>query len=279
MNNDSRKKIGQFNWFDYSVDYAVISDKGQVRKVNEDSFIVLENEGYFGIADGAGGHENGARASMLTVTGIEKYLKKSTDPVDDTVPLDTSDDFRFGDTAISYVNNIVFRESSGRHMASTIVACQLFREKLLVEHVGDSRCYLYRNKNLSLLTEDHSVVNDLYRDGKISLEEIKTHKYRNVITRAIGVAENVEVESKWVGYQNEDLFLLCSDGLSSFVDDETMAHFLAANQSVKSIADNLVNLANKAGGRDNITVMILKIEEKNWKNRPYQEDDSTLKMC
>lgn len=259
MTKDSRKKKGQINWFGYSIDYAVTSDKGKVRKVNEDSFIVLKDEGYFGIADGAGGHENGARASRLTVTGIEKYLKKSTDSVDETVPLDSPDEFRFGDTAISYVNNLVYRESAGRHMASTIVACQLFRGKLLVEHVGDSRCYLFRNKKLSLLTEDHSVVNELYRDGKISLEERKTHKYRNVITRAIGVAEKVEVDSTWVEFQNEDLFLLCSDGLSSYVDDETIKQSLATKQSVNSIADNLVNLANNAGGRDNITVMIVKI--------------------
>lgn len=261
MNNSRRKKSGQFNWFDYSVVYSVISDKGQVRKVNEDSFIVLEEEGYFAIADGAGGHKNGARASMLTVTGIEKYLKKSTDSVDETLPLNNQEDFRFGDTAISYVNNIIFQENNGGHMASTIVGCQLFREKLLIEHVGDSRCYLFRNKKLSLLTEDHSVVNELYRNGKIRKEELKSHKFRNVITRAIGVTEKVEVDSRWENYHLGDVFMLCSDGLSNFVDEKEMIRALDEGKSVDSITEKLVSHANQSGGRDNITVMILKINK------------------
>ncbi len=258
--NDTVEKTGSINWFDYTVHYAAISDRGRVRKANEDAFLILEEEVYFGVADGAGGHENGARASFLTVQGIETYLKKTIDGSDDTVPIDTVDALSLTAQAIHSANHKVFRESNGGNMASTIVGCQLHQDKLLLEHVGDSRCYLYRNKQLKQLTEDHSFVNDLFRSGKIDREDMKTHKFRNVITRAIGVSKEVVVDSQWVDCMGEDIFLLCSDGLTGFVSDEYIAAALSVSQPLHIIAKKLVAQANQAGGRDNITVILLKFD-------------------
>ncbi len=257
---DVTEKSGMIDWFEYTIHYAAISDRGRVRKVNEDSFLVLEEEMYFAVADGAGGHENGARASFLTVREIEAWLKKKPiDSSEDTVPLDTIEDLSLTTQAIYSANRTVFNENNGGNMASTLVGCQLYRDKLLLEHVGDSRCYLYRNKELKQLTEDHSFVNDLFRSGKIDREAMKTHKYRNVITRAIGIAGEVAVESQWVDFKGEDTFLFCSDGLTGFVSDETIAENLSSSLSLHVIAENLVGLANEAGGRDNITVILFKV--------------------
>ena len=258
--SDTVETIGSFDWFDSTIHYAAISDRGRVRKVNEDSFLVLEEEAYFAVADGAGGHENGARASFLTASEIETYLKKPTGVSDDTVPLDTVKELALTTRAIHSANRTIFKENDGGKMASTIVGCQLNHEKLLLEHVGDSRCYLYRNKQLKQLTEDHSFVNDLFRSGKIDREDMKTHKFRNVITRAIGVSNEVVVDSQWVDFLREDIFLLCSDGLTGFVSDEHIATALSGSQPLHIIAKKLVAQANQAGGRDNITVILFKFD-------------------
>jgi len=258
--NETVETFGSIDWFDCTVHYAAISDRGRVRKANEDSFLILEDEVYFAVADGAGGHENGARASFLTVREIETYLRKPIDVSEDTVPLDTVSDISLTTRAIQSANRTVFKENNGGQMASTIVGCQLHQGKLLLEHVGDSRCYLYRHQHLKQLTEDHSFVNDLFKSGKIDRNEMKTHKYRNVITRAIGVSEEVSVDSQWVNCMENDIFLFCSDGLTGFVSDERIAADLSTSLPLHVIAENLVAQANQAGGRDNITVILLKFD-------------------
>lgn len=261
FNGDKVEVVGDFRWFDHLVEYAAVSDKGKVRRGNEDSFLIIDSEAFFCVADGAGGHENGAKASQLTVQGMEKYLTKSIDINDATVPLYKMDGMHLTTEAITYVNQVVFRESQGKMMASTIVACQLYQQKLLLEYVGDSRCYLLRKKQLKQLTEDHSVVNDLFRNGKITREEMKNHKYRNVITRAIGSEENVAIDSDWIEYQTDDTFLLCSDGLSSYISENEISASIEKYDTPLKVAEDLILSANNAGGGDNITVIVITFSE------------------
>ncbi|MEN8191160.1 MAG: Stp1/IreP family PP2C-type Ser/Thr phosphatase [Thermodesulfobacteriota bacterium] len=258
--NETCRQAGLLRWFDFDIRYAATSDKGRVRKGNEDSFLIMEEEAFFGVADGAGGHENGARASGLTVESIAKYLRREIPVSNDTVPIESSENLHLTTEAIHYANTMVNHEKQGSQMASTIVGCQLHRQRLLLEHVGDSRCYLQRHGELSLLTEDHSFVNDLFRDGKITKEEMSTHKYRNVITRAIGVADKVNVDSRWVDFEDGDFFLLCSDGLTGFVDDARIQEIISQNSDIENTVERLVDQANQAGGRDNITALLLSFQ-------------------
>jgi serine/threonine protein phosphatase PrpC len=258
------RQSGNFHWFTYQIKYAGLSDKGLMRHSNQDAFLIIQSEAFFAIADGAGGHENGARASQLTLEGVGKYLRKEIDISGDTTrPIDAGDDKDVVKNAISYANRLVYKISGNGNMASTIVSCQLHRNQLLLEHVGDSRCYLFRCGTLQQLTEDHSLVNDLFQKGKISRDEMTTHKHRNVITRAIGVTPDVQIDSKWIDFQDGDIFLLCSDGLSSYVSKEQITQSLENGGDLIKMAETLVAQANQKGGQDNITVVLFSFSHVN----------------
>jgi protein phosphatase len=162
--------------------------------------------------------------------------------------------------AAQYANSIVFGENGLRNMASTLVCCHLQHSSAHITHIGDSRCYLYSDKNLTLMTEDHSFVWQLYREGTITREEIRSHPRRNVITRAIGIENEIVTDYSRVEFKKGDLFLLCSDGLSSMLSDAEIAVSFEMNlASLGDIVENLVENANQAGGKDNITTVLLKI--------------------
>lgn len=238
-----------------------VSDVGHVRSVNEDSSWVaaLEQGLTLGIvADGMGGHQAGDTASRLAVETIVSDLR--------TLSRTTSSELRREALrkAILHANEVVFRTASEsveyHNMGTTVVAILMDRREGIIGHIGDSRAYLFRQGNITQLTEDHTLVNELVKSRQISEEEAYNHPRRNVITRALGTDAQVAVDLIHVALKEGDILLLCSDGLSSYVSRQQMAQTVGLpNVSLKDRADHLLQLALDAGGEDNITVALFEI--------------------
>jgi len=254
---------GVFNLSPYQLDYAGVTDTGLVRKHNEDNFQVLQDNPVFCVADGAGGHANGAQASSLTLYSIKVLM----DPVrmqaeDETIPLfmpmDEAPNTML-ESAVLYANTMVYLNRGGQKMASTIVCCHFEDDLLHIAHVGDSRMYLYRDQELQQLSEDHSLVNMLYRRGKITKEEMRSHPRKNVIVRAIGIEKDVKVSVASRLYKYGDCYLLCSDGLTGMVTDSEISEVLQRNADLTVSCQILMDKAKHNGGRDNITFILIRV--------------------
>ena len=262
---------GSVDMPDCALRYAAVTDKGLVRRTNEDNYLVLSGVPLFCVADGAGGHADGAFASQLTLQSIrhifrfenEKMADETTSLADDTMPVPIFSPEKSGillEAAVKYANSVVFGKNNDRKIASTVVACHFEERRIHITHVGDSRLYVFREDEIRLLTEDHSLVNMLYRQGDISLEECRTHPKRNVITRAIGMEEEVAVSVTSIDYQPSDYFLLCSDGLTSMMDDEEIFDiFKRYMHRITECCQALIEEANNNGGRDNTTVILIRV--------------------
>lgn len=236
-----------------------VSDVGHVRSVNEDSsWVAPLEQGYtLGIvADGMGGHRAGDTASRLAVETIVKDLS--------AIPaaLSLEDCGKAVQDAILHANQVIYQAASQseeyHNMGTTVVVLLLAQDKGVLGHIGDSRAYKYRDGQLFQLTEDHTLVNELVKNGQISQEEAGMHPRRNVLTRALGTDEKVAVDLNSIEFSEGDLFLLCSDGLSSYVSTDRMVQILGtAGGSLQSRAESLLQLALDAGGDDNITVVLM----------------------
>lgn len=228
---------------------------GQIRSNNEDSFLVVPEHELYGVADGMGGHQGGEVASALAVRLAEEH---ATEPV-----LETLED------AVRLANRTIFEQAGSdpelHGMGTTFVAVQLVdtpEEDVPVVgwvNVGDSRLYLFRDDEMVQLSHDHSLVEDLVRDGRISAEEAEVHPQRNILTRALGIDIDVKVDSGTVLPFTGDRFLMCSDGLSNEVTSDQMAAVLRRLADPDEAAAELVRQANDHGGRDNITVVIVDV--------------------
>ena len=256
----------------FKVKSSALSDVGLKRGVNEDSYSASGENNLFLIADGMGGHNAGEFASRLAVSTIEDFINNAF--------LDESITWPFGMdkaltlqankliTAIRIANQIIYQKAKTqdtyKNMGSTIVALLVDNDSACIAHVGDSRAYKIRQNIIAQLTIDHSWVREQIQKGILSEEESKNHHLRNVITRALGTEPEVEVDVRSEKINHQDYIVLCSDGLSSLVDDETIKNIiLNAKGDLNSACQNLVNTANEKGGRDNITVIIVYFEETN----------------
>lgn len=165
---------------------------------------------------------------------------------------------------IKQLNNLVFEEGQKdafRGMGTTIEALCIFGYELILAHVGDSRSYLLRSDTLIQITEDHSLVNELRLLGEITAEEASHHPRKNIITRSVGMPNDLNVDIIQRTIQSEDLFLICSDGLSNMLSDEEILRLLVINETLEAKAERLIEEANKNGGLDNITVLLIKVPE------------------
>lgn len=229
---------------------AAKTDVGRVRQGNEDSYLVQEP--LFAVADGMGGHLGGEIASATTVETITAAAE--TDPPHDTTRLAAM---------VREANSAVWEKAQGdgelRGMGTTCTLVLLEGQELHIAHVGDSRAYLLRAGELSQVTEDHTLVNRMVREGRLKPEEADRHPQRSIITRALGVDAEVEVDELTLGVEEGDRFLLCSDGLTSMIDFTTLRETLAGVPSPQAAVERLVELANEAGGEDNITVVLVDI--------------------
>jgi protein phosphatase len=230
---------------------AGLSDPGRKRRRNEDSY-VLEPP-LFVVADGMGGAQAGEVASRLAASAFREYHD-----ADDLAPEERV-------TAIvQEANRRIYDRATGDRtvsgMGTTLTAALVSDGTITIGHVGDSRAYRLRNGALEQLTDDHSLVADLVRGGRLSPEEADLHPQRSVITRALGTDPEVDVDTITVDAEAGDLFLLCSDGLTSMIGDDEIERILRDAGSLDDAAAQLVRAANSSGGEDNITVVLFRVE-------------------
>lgn len=240
------------------------SDVGQIREHNEDYIGWDTHLGLVLLADGMGGHNAGEVASELAVNSIRDALQ------DVLVPdLVSSGAIDFNDAvreAIVYANDEIIRMASERlecaGMGTTIVVTLFHGDNVIIANVGDSRMYRLRDKEMTQLTTDHSLVQEMLDNGYISEEEAQLSASRNLITRALGIADQVEVDVVQDTVQNGDTYLLCSDGLTDLVtNDEILQLLLLYKDDLKTGCDELISLANEKGGKDNISVILISLQE------------------
>ncbi|MDU2240757.1 MAG: Stp1/IreP family PP2C-type Ser/Thr phosphatase [Paenibacillus sp.] len=240
-----------------------VSDVGRVRSVNEDSTWVDRLESGYTlaiVADGMGGHQAGDIASRMTVETITGDLGGLPEGLSAEA---CGEQLK---KAILHANESVYRKATEHaeyhSMGTTVVAGIFAGHDGVIAHIGDSRAYHFRNGQIIQLTDDHSLVNELLKNKQISAEEATMHPHRNVVTRALGTDERVEVDLNRVSMEPGDILLLCSDGLSNYVTPEQMALTLGNHDlGLNDRADRLLQLALNAGGDDNISVVLLEQHE------------------
>jgi PPM family protein phosphatase len=231
---------------------GVITDTGRKRRHNEDAYVC--EPPLFAIADGMGGAQAGEVASRLAAAALKEAGETQT-----------GGELRISDL-IQEANRRVYDRSNTdpntSGMGTTITVALVEDGTVAFGHVGDSRAYLIRDARMEQITEDHSLVNELLKSGKLSPEEAHTHPQKSVITRALGTDPDVDVDTFTIGAQPGDVFLLCSDGLTDMVDEEAILELVERNRSdIDGALKALVRAANRGGGEDNITVVAFEITE------------------
>ena len=226
------------------VEVGAATDIGQVREGNEDSFLVVAP--LYAVADGMGGHRGGEVASTLALETVQQQFERGEGSLADQV---------------SEANRAVFDRSqhdrSVSGMGTTLTAALVDANRVHLVHVGDSRAYLLRGAELTQLTEDHTLVHRMVMEGEISQEEAETHPHRSILTRALGVDQSVQVDEGDVDVLDGDRLLLCTDGLTGMVPEGQIRDILRETANPQEAVDKLVTVANRAGGIDNITAVIL----------------------
>lgn len=245
---------------------AGLSDKGMVREGNEDSILVDSDLNLYVVADGMGGHNAGEIASKMAVDVLRDYISRTAAGGEVLIG---SHDQAFSDTAnhlasgIKLANRVIYESAQSnpvwRNMGSTIVASLLEGERLSIAHAGDSRAYLIRGDSIIQLTDDHSLVAEQVRQGLISSEDAELSAKRNIITRGLGVDAELEVDLSDLPVTEGDRILLCSDGLSNMLTDQAIAAIIVGYRDPAEICQKLIEEANRNGGRDNISAVIIMV--------------------
>ena len=229
---------------------------GNVRDHNEDAYHVDHEGGFFVVSDGMGGRRAGEIASAITRDEVVQFFKESKGQKIDT---------RLREaflTANKKVRLYAEENQEARGLGCTCVTLAFDDNDFYLAHVGDSRIYLFRKGKLKQLTRDHSYVEELFMRGLISEEEKANHPYKNSITRYIGGNDKLEVDIISGPVLNDDIFLLCSDGLSGEVEDEQIEKVLSNGEKVEEMVDSLISSALKNGGHDNVTTVLIRVEKK-----------------
>jgi protein phosphatase len=227
------------------------TDTGRQRRGNEDN--AYARAPVFVVADGMGGAQAGEVASKIAIEAFEKELPDEGSPEERLAVR-----VREANRQI-YDRSHAERESAG--MGTTLTAAYLDETSVAIAHVGDSRAYLFRDGTLQRLTRDHSLVDELVRHGKLTEAQAAEHPQRSIITRALGPEPDVEVDTWTYPVRAGDVLLLCSDGLTSMIPESRVSEILAAHAMLDEAGDALINGANEAGGRDNITVVLFRVED------------------
>ena len=225
------------------------TDVGRARaaKANEDSYLRDDEAAVFAVADGMGGHRAGEVASSMALEAVGSAIGEGATLAD----------------AIAVANAEVFARAQAnpemRGMGTTVTVMVVAEGAVHFGHVGDSRAYLLRDGQLTQVTDDHSLVEELVREGRLTPEEAAVHPQRNIVTRALGVDEAVDVDTYEIDLRPADRILVCSDGLTSMIRDSAIEKILRAHADPQKAADKLVDAANTAGGEDNITVVVVDV--------------------
>ena len=247
-----------------------ISDVGRKREANEDCFVAVPEDSLFVVADGMGGHAAGEVASGLAVAAISEFISSTRRDAEVTWPYDYDVNMSVNSnrlrTAIRIANQRILETIAHRKelegMGTTLVGAIVSDGTACVGHVGDSRAYLIRDGDITQITSDHSWVNEQVKLGFLTKNDAGRHPFRNVVTRALGSKEDVIVDVSEQTVLPGDYLLLCSDGLNTMLDDETIVRTIRQHAGdVKAAADALIAGANARGGEDNVTVILIKVEE------------------
>ncbi len=233
-----------------------LTDVGQKRDHNEDSHLLRPELSLYAVADGMGGHQAGERASRLALDGLSSALQLPTGKLarDELRDLHR----RAAQAAGNGVFTAAMSDPNLEGMGTTLTSLWLHDGRAYLAHVGDSRAYLYRDGQVRQLTNDHSWVSEQVRAGTMTEDEAKESRFRHIITRSVGFEEAVEVDTDSLSVQAGDCFLLCSDGLSNYMELDDLSHAFG-HRYYKDVPKTLVDLANERGGDDNITVVVVYI--------------------
>jgi PPM family protein phosphatase len=250
--------------------FAGATDVGRKRSHNEDRFLVQPEDSLFVVCDGMGGHASGEIASQLAVDEMAQFFKTSS--ADSEVTWPYKPDRRLSDpegrlaVSIKWANFQVFDKASTslqyKGMGTTCVSAYVFDSRIAIAHVGDSRCYRIRDGRIEQMTVDHSLLEEYKKLAQITEEEIKNFPHKNIIVRALGMKETVAVDTRVEDLRAGDTYLLCCDGLSGEMEDsEMLAVVREQGHDLERCSKELIERANRHGGRDNITVVLLRAED------------------
>jgi PPM family protein phosphatase len=232
-------------------DFFADSDTGRARRANEDAFFA--HAPVFAVADGMGGAQAGEVASRTVVDCLRRGLPDGGSPEERLAAL--------AEEANGLIHRKAAEDEQRAGMGTTLTAAYVEEDAVSFGHVGDSRAYLFRDAKLQQLTNDHSLVGEMVRRGKLTAEQAEEHPQRSIITRALGPEPAVEVDHMTTYARDGDVFLLCSDGLTSMLSDEQIERTVADAPDLRAAGNALIDAANDAGGRDNITVILFRVEE------------------
>lgn len=233
------------------------TDVGVKRTMNQDSLFCCDSpvgsfRNLFIVADGMGGHRAGDYASRLCIDSMVSMVKGS----DSKTPVTIFEE------AVAYANQTVYHEAQKKQeyegMGTTMVACTLQGDTLYVANIGDSRLYLLQ-EGIQQITTDHSLVEEMVKIGNITESEARVHPQKNIITRALGIDEEVQADYFEVQVQPSDIVLLCSDGLTNMVEDDEIEYIIHHSESLEEAGNALIEKANANGGSDNITAVLVQI--------------------
>jgi protein phosphatase len=234
-------------------EHVELTDTGLQRRANEDAF--LARAPLFVVADGMGGAQAGEVASQSAIEVLSRGIGDSADgSLEERLSAAVQ-------AANAKIHQLSIADDERAGMGTTVTAAYIGESDVTVVHVGDSRCYRWRAAQLERLTDDHSLVEEMVRQGQLTEQEALEHPQRSIITRALGPEAVVEPDSQTVDGRGGDLLLLCSDGLTTMITDDEIAEILRSNTQLTAASRALIAAANKAGGRDNITVVLLRLEE------------------
>lgn len=233
------------------MDIAAISDIGLMRKKNEDNYHINSEQGVFVVCDGMGGHKGGEVASRIATDVIADYFQDSS----------VAEPVKMLNESIMLANKLIWQKGQEHpqwyEMGTTVTAALLETDKLTVANVGDSSLYIIRNNNVRKITRDHTLAEQMVADGLLAYEEMHSSTYNHVLTRALGVQEDVLIDNFIEELLPGDYILICSDGLSDMVDETEILNIVNSGNDVDQITRELLNYALVKGGYDNITVILL----------------------
>lgn len=235
------------------------SDIGKVREINQDSYYIsdsLDQVQLYMLADGMGGYNGGEIASKLAIQSAKSYIENNFKDIEK----DRESILQLVGSSMEYANMVVYEKSKENEdlegMGTTLEICLIYNNKVYIGHVGDSRIYRIRKEFMRKLTQDHSYVQKLVKDGTITQEEAVHHPQKNMLMKALGCNAFVEPDVMVKGFLKEDILIMCSDGLTNLVSQEEI--FKEAKKDIEQAPKELVEMANNNGGYDNITVVIIK---------------------
>ena len=235
------------------------SDIGKVREINQDDYYISESIDevqLYMLADGMGGYNGGEIASQLAIQTAKSYIENNFKEINK----DKESILQLVGSSMEYANMVVYEKAKENKelegMGTTLEICLIYNNRAFIGHVGDSRIYRIRKEFMRKLTQDHSYVQKLVKDGTITQEEATHHPQKNMLMKALGCNAFVEPDVMAKGFLKEDILVMCSDGLTNLVAQEEIFKF--AKKDIEQAPKDLIEIANKNGGYDNITVVIIK---------------------